>query len=118
VLEGRDRVGGRTHTAQLSNGEVVEIGGTWVHWIQPHTWSEITRYGLEGDVVDRGELPERVLSPQGNGLGWSSYEEHAQRERRLAERAFEQSRMVLPRPWDPLHPREAIAALDQTYFSE
>jgi monoamine oxidase len=43
VLEARDRVGGRTWTDHRM-GHDLELGGTWVHWVQPHTWSEVTRY--------------------------------------------------------------------------
>jgi pseudooxynicotine dehydrogenase len=46
VLEGRDRLGGRTWTSSFA-GRQVEMGGTWVHWHQPHVWAEIRRYGLE-----------------------------------------------------------------------
>ena len=45
LLEGRDRLGGRTWTAPW-NGHQIEYGGGWVHWHQPHTFSEITRAGL------------------------------------------------------------------------
>ena len=45
VFEGRDRLGGRAWTAPFS-GVDVEMGGAYVHWIQPHLWSELTRYGL------------------------------------------------------------------------
>jgi monoamine oxidase len=45
VLEARDRIGGRTWTDHRL-GRDLEMGGTWVHWIQPHTWSELTRYGI------------------------------------------------------------------------
>lgn len=31
LLEGRDRIGGRTWTANAL-GEEFEMGGTWVHW--------------------------------------------------------------------------------------
>ncbi|GAA1694872.1 flavin monoamine oxidase family protein [Fodinicola feengrottensis] len=44
-LEARDRMGGRTWTDERF-GRQLEMGGTWVHWLQPHTWSEITRYDL------------------------------------------------------------------------
>lgn len=44
VLEARDRVGGRTWTDHRF-GHDLELGGTWVHWVQPHTWAEMTRYG-------------------------------------------------------------------------
>jgi monoamine oxidase len=46
VLEARDRIGGRTWTTERL-GRTLELGGTWVHWTQPHVWAEITRYGLE-----------------------------------------------------------------------
>ena len=41
LLEARDRLGGRTWTAPWHD-EQIEYGGGWVHWHQPHTWSEIT----------------------------------------------------------------------------
>jgi monoamine oxidase len=45
ILEARDRIGGRTwYDRKL--GRNLEIGGTWVHWFQPHVWSEITRYQM------------------------------------------------------------------------
>lgn len=47
VLEARDRLGGRTWTKPSALGRELEIGGTWVHWIQPHVWAEITKYDLE-----------------------------------------------------------------------
>lgn len=46
LLEGRDRLGGRTWTDRRLGCDL-ELGGTYVHWYHPHTWSEITRYGLE-----------------------------------------------------------------------
>src|SRR5690554_5613874 len=46
TLEARERVGGRTWTDHRL-GHDLELGGTWVHWVQPHTWAEVTRYGRE-----------------------------------------------------------------------
>src|SRR3984957_15243871 len=46
VLEARDRVGGRTWTDRRL-GHDLELGGTWGHWGQPHTWGQMTRYGRE-----------------------------------------------------------------------
>src|SRR5690348_6451826 len=57
VLEARDRVGGRTWTDRRL-GHDLELGGTWVHWVQPHTWAEMTRYGREitrSPAVERSE---------------------------------------------------------------
>jgi monoamine oxidase len=51
LLEARDRLGGRTWTHSW-NGTDIELGGGWVHWHQPHVWSEITRAGL---ATERGE---------------------------------------------------------------
>ena len=38
LLEARDRLGGRTWSADW-NGFPIEYGGAWVHWHQPHTFS-------------------------------------------------------------------------------
>jgi len=46
ILEARDRLGGRTWFEERM-GRNLEMGGTWVHWFQPHVWAEITRYDLE-----------------------------------------------------------------------
>ena len=51
LLEARERLGGRTWTAPW-NGVAIEYGGGWVHWHQPHTWSEITRAGLRVALSD------------------------------------------------------------------
>ena len=45
LLEARERLGGRTWTAPWRDHRI-EYGGGWVHWHQPHTFSEITRAGL------------------------------------------------------------------------
>jgi monoamine oxidase len=45
LLEGRDRLGGRTHTSDFAGAEV-ELGGAYVHWFQPHVFAELTRYGI------------------------------------------------------------------------
>ncbi|MBR8640470.1 FAD-dependent oxidoreductase [Streptomyces tuirus] len=78
VLEARDRMGGRTWTDHRL-GRDLEIGGTWLHWVQPHAWAEVTRYGLDvtrgprseetywlaGDEVRRGNLDDfmRLIDP-------------------------------------------------------
>lgn len=46
LLEARDRIGGRTWTAERL-GRPLDLGGTWVHWTQPHVWAEISRYGVD-----------------------------------------------------------------------
>jgi monoamine oxidase len=99
LLEARDRLGGRTWTREAL-GHSIELGGTWVHWIQPHVWAEITRYGLELTqsplprwsrwIVD-GELrkgsPEEFLGLLDGGM--STF--------------LEDSRARFERPYEPFH---------------
>ena len=81
LLEASDRIGGRTWTAPW-NGVDIEYGGGWVHWHQPHTWSEITRAGLAVD-----------LSADADIAGWFVGDER--REGTVAERDA-----IAQRGWD------------------
>src|SRR5580693_5570890 len=45
ILEARGRLGGRTFSTQVFE-QPADVGGQWIHWLQPHVWSEVTRYGL------------------------------------------------------------------------
>ncbi|MFD5936539.1 flavin monoamine oxidase family protein [Streptomyces sp. NPDC060333] len=49
LVEARDRLGGRTWTKD-HDGHPMEFGGTWVHPLQPHVWSEIDRYAVETET--------------------------------------------------------------------
>ena len=59
ILEVRNRLGGRTY--YTSHGKhKVELGGTWIHWMQPFVWAEVMRYGL--DVLETpGAAADRVI---------------------------------------------------------
>lgn len=114
LLEARDRLGGRTWTADW-DGHEIEYGGGWVHWHQPHTWSEITRAGLEVD-----------LSADADEAAWFVGEERrtgtiAERDA-IAERGWnrfvEGCEEYLPQPHDPLLRAEALAALDGKTIAE
>ena len=63
LLEGRDRLGGRTWTARWGEDQI-EYGGGWVHWHQPHTWSEITRAGLTVELSDPPEVASWFVGEQ------------------------------------------------------
>jgi monoamine oxidase len=39
VLEARERLGGRVFTDHRL-GRDLEIGGNWLHWVQPHAWAK------------------------------------------------------------------------------
>lgn len=49
LLEGRDRIGGRSWSSNIG-GYPFEMGGTWVHWGQSNTWREMTRYQMMNEV--------------------------------------------------------------------
>lgn len=49
LLEGRDRIGGRSWSSNIG-GYPFEMGGTWVHWGQSNTWREMSRYQMMNDV--------------------------------------------------------------------
>ncbi|KAM0723455.1 hypothetical protein Q7P37_000441 [Cladosporium fusiforme] len=50
MVEARDRIGGRTYTVK-ELGEEYELGGQWVHWWQPNVYRELSRYGLDRNLV-------------------------------------------------------------------
>ena len=111
ILEARDRLGGRTWTDERL-GHRLEIGGTWVHWTQPHTWAEVTRYGVE-----------LVRSPRATTAYWLDGDGAVvtgdlDAFNRLLEPAQEQlvadSRAVFPRPDQPLGDARAAAADTQS----
>ncbi len=47
VLEARDRVGGRIENAELSGGEIVELGGQWISSSHQRMLELCQHYGLE-----------------------------------------------------------------------
>ncbi|KAK7428163.1 hypothetical protein QQZ08_005403 [Neonectria magnoliae] len=49
LLEGRDRIGGRSWSSNIG-GYPFEMGGTWVHWGQPNVWREIMRYQMQDEL--------------------------------------------------------------------
>jgi monoamine oxidase len=114
LLEARDRLGGRTWTAPWL-GHDIEYGGGWVHWHQPHTFSEITRAGLTvelsgdpdatawyvGEERRTGTIAERDAIAND---GWTRFVE-----------GVEES---LPNPHDPLHAIDRLAPLDALTIAE
>jgi monoamine oxidase len=114
VLEARDRIGGRTWTDPRL-GRDLEMGGTWVHWIQPHTWAELTRYGLDvtpsptpvtgywrsGGTVHRGTA-EDLLGLIDRGMAASTAE----------------ALTYFPRPYQPLLAGQALPEVDHLTIRE
>jgi monoamine oxidase len=114
VLEARDRLGGRTWTHRWNDTDI-ELGGGWVHWHQPHVWSEITRAGL---AVERGT--DAQVS------GWFAGAERRSgtiKERdAIAERGWNQFvagvEDALPLPHDPLFASDGLAWFDKQTIAD
>jgi monoamine oxidase len=114
LLEARDRLGGRTWSADW-DGFRIEYGGAWVHWHQPHTFSEITRAGLRVTIgPDAQRAHWRVGTERRSGT-------IAERDA-IAERGWDQFvdgvRAALPQPHAPLGAIGELAAFDRLSIAE
>ncbi|HEY5428380.1 MAG TPA: NAD(P)/FAD-dependent oxidoreductase [Solirubrobacteraceae bacterium] len=114
LLEARDRLGGRTWSADWE-GFRVEYGGAWVHWHQPHTFSEITRAGLAVTVgPDAQRAHWRVGAERRSGT-------IAQRDA-IAQRGWDRFvsgvREALPQPHAPLRAIGELAAFDRLTIAD
>jgi monoamine oxidase len=108
VLEARDRIGGRTWTDERL-GTTLEMGGTWVHWLQAHVWTEMTRYGLETVPTP---WPERVIWMAGGERRIGSLDEYVALFGKLAERLIGDAMDVFPSPFSPFANPE-VATIDR-----
>jgi pseudooxynicotine oxidase len=109
LLEARDRLGGRTWSADW-DGWHVEYGGAWVHWHQPHAFSELTRAGLQTTLgADAARAHWHVGAERHVGT-------IAQRDA-IAQKGWDQFvdgvREALPAPHRPLHAIKKLTAFDR-----
>jgi monoamine oxidase len=124
VLEARPRLGGRTFTSHFADHEV-EFGGAWVHWLQPHVWPELLRYGrgvVEDPLVDLDRSIVMFNDGSTKNLDPIAFDQSFQD---AFEKFNHDARELFPRPYDPtFNPRaleidsqsaaERIASLDLT----
>ncbi|MEB3366544.1 flavin monoamine oxidase family protein [Saccharopolyspora mangrovi] len=107
VLEARDRLGGRVWTDHRL-GRDLEIGGTWLHWVQPHAWAEVNRYGLE---VTRGPRPEEAYWLAGDEVRTGTLDGFMELIDPGMRRLLEGTMHHIPRPDKPLSNPE-LASVD------
>jgi monoamine oxidase len=117
IIEARDRIGGRTFTTEFEN-EKYEMGGSWIHWSQPHVWTEITRYGLSISET-KGVLADRVslLLDNGSQLKFASMTDLLPQVCEVMNNYSNvdgvQGRTVFPLPHEPFAANEAIQIYDK-----
>jgi monoamine oxidase len=108
ILEARDRIAGRTWL-EPRMGRSLELGGTWVHWSQPHVWAELTRYGI--GVVTAPEVEKAYWHADGQ-LHEGSPEELMMILDGPNRDFLAPSRQLVPLPYEPLS-NPAIKEADQ-----
>jgi monoamine oxidase len=114
LLEARDRLGGRTWTAPW-DGREIEYGGAWVHWHQPHTFSEITRAGLSLSLGAPGERADWYVGGERRSGTLEERDAIAQRGWDLFVEGVEQA---LPLPHDPLHALDELVRFDRLTIAQ
>jgi len=114
VLEGRERLGGRTWSSQWA-GTRIELGGTWVHWHQPHTFSELTRAGL---AVQLGRDAERASWYVGGERSAGTIGERDEIARRGWDSFVDGVSAALPVPHDPLHALDQLVRFDRLTIAD
>jgi monoamine oxidase len=114
LLEARDRLGGRTWSSSW-NGFAIEYGGAWVHWHQPHTFSELTRAGLGVTVSgDAGRAHWHVGDERREG----TIAERDAIARRGWNRFVDGVSEALPQPHAPLAALSELARFDRLSIAE
>ena len=115
LLEARDRIGGRTFTADF-DGDLVELGGTWIHHTQPFVWAEKERYGLEIEETPGAVAEASYLIADGERIRLTRAQSAETSE---AWRVYHAgARRIVPRAWDILHNRSAALAADRISATE
>lgn len=110
ILEARNRIGGRTFTYALG-GNKVELGGAWVHWTQPHVWSEIERYDLPVSETPGANPDELVVVVEGQSKSFG-FADIGEEFVYSLDTYFAEAREVWERPWDSRHSWEQIMLRD------
>jgi monoamine oxidase len=107
ILEARDRIGGRTWVDERL-GRRLELGGAWVHWAQPHVWTEMMRYGI---AIKPSMDPTRALWFAEGELKEGSPDELFTLLDRGNVMLLEETRRYFPYPYEPLS-GDGLEAID------
>ena len=106
LLEARDRIGGRTWQADF-HGTQLEMGGTWVHWLQPHVLVETRRYGVALEASTDTETGTWVVDgevrPTTEDVHWATIAG-------VTASICRDARELIDQPYAPLH--EDVSEVD------
>lgn len=116
IVEARNRLGGRTFTADF-NGHPTDMGGTWVHWSQPHVWTEIRRFGLELRETPGAAADKWIVRSSRGDLAQLSWEKVGPRVENAVAAYMADSRQLLPLPHEPFG-SEAYRGVDRISSAE
>jgi monoamine oxidase len=100
ILEARNRLGGRTFSADF-NGHPTDMGGTWVHWSQPYVWTEIRRSGLQLRETPGASADKWIVHTSSGHIVTLSYAQIGARFESAVAAYMGDSRSLLPLPHDP-----------------
>ncbi|KAJ5425782.1 hypothetical protein N7465_000852 [Penicillium sp. CMV-2018d] len=113
LVEARDRIGGRSWSSNIGDYPF-EMGGTWVHWGQPHVWREISRYNMRTELEESFDFSRGVNHFQLRTTQSTSIMSHEEEDNILAtglERFVNvdgaMGRKIIPFPHDAFHVPEA-----------
>ncbi|OAV62602.1 flavin monoamine oxidase family protein [Enteractinococcus helveticum] len=115
ILEGRDRLAGRTWTKESDIGIPLEMGGTWVHWAMPYVWSEVKRYDLPLYITP---FAEEAYWKTRNGLSTGTPDDLADVLDNGMNQLLSRSLEAFPTPHDPFPLTDLAHELDPKTIEE
>jgi monoamine oxidase len=116
ILEVRHRLGGRTYYAPFGNTHV-ELGGTWIHWMQPFVWTEVMRYGLEIKETP-GATAERIIQLKDGKAIEPDINKFYTDLLVGGQGLVDRSRSVWPRPFDVAFNMKAVLQADTASIAD
>ena len=116
ILEARNRLGGRTFTSEFA-GRQAEMGGTWVHELQPYVWAEMKRYGI-GVKETEGATPEKIIYRSQGKIGsaptldlWAGFD-------KAANKLLAPAHEVIPKPYQQFYNAAGVFENDGISIAE
>ena len=107
LLEARPRLGGRTFTGKFQ-GKKVEYGGSCVHWVQPHVFAEMQRYGKNFEEVPLVDLKATNVMIASGEIRRIEPSEFIREYDHAMEAFCARSKELFPRPYSPFFNPEVL----------